>query len=228
MRIVAITTLSPSQNVLSTFGFQSVKGFLEIQGIEKIVVLCDKINDESECLHHERLIIDRCWKQNSILNLITLAYKVFLYSPDVIWLNFQYTLFGPSLISSFIGMFLIPVLRLMGYPVLTILHNYYKVIDFDRLGMKKTNILKNLVSFVDPVIMWVILMSNKIFVMSKEYLDDLRSRYPSADVEYVDQDLWEVPSYRSVKSNTKNILVFGVFGTYKKLEPLLDISIVVF
>jgi glycosyltransferase involved in cell wall biosynthesis len=223
MRIIAITTFPPSQNVLSSFGHQCIKGFLSIPEIQEVLILSDRTFQKGETLKHEKIIIDRCWKPNSLLTLIRIIYKVRQYSPDIVWVNLQYTLFGPSLVSSFLGLFIIPLLRLMGYPVVTILHNYYGAINISKLGMRKEKLIMYSMMIIDPIIMRAIIASNKIFVMSREYLYDLKNRYPSADVEYTEQDLWDVPSYRPVNHMTKNILTFGCFGTYKKLEPLLDV-----
>jgi glycosyltransferase involved in cell wall biosynthesis len=122
------------------------------------------------------------------------------------------------------GLFTIPLLRLMGYPVVAVLHSYYSVINISRLGMIcKEKLIRHLMKIIDPIIMQAIIVSNKIFVMSKIYLDDLKRKYPYANVEYIEQDLWDVPIYQPVNHTTKNILTFGYFGTYKKLEPLLDV-----
>lgn len=223
MRIIAITTFPPSQNVLSSFGYQCIKGFLSIPEIQEVLILGDRTCQKGETLKHEKIIIDRCWKPNSLLTLIRIIYKVHRYSPDIVWVNLQYTLFGPNFVSAFLGLFIIPLLRLMGYSVVTVLHNYYGAINISKLGMRKEKLIMCFMKIVDPIIMWAIIASNKIFVMSREYFDDLKSRYPFADVEYTEQDLWDVPSYRLINHTTKNILTFGCFGTYKKLEPLLDV-----
>ncbi|MBE0669650.1 MAG: hypothetical protein IH588_03605 [Anaerolineales bacterium] len=196
---------------------------MKIPEVREVVVLGDKIFQGDEILKNEKVVVDRCWEPNSLLNLIAIVYKVICYSPDIVWVNFQYTLFGPSFLSAFLGLFSIPLLRLMGYPVVTVLHNYYGAIDISKLGIRRDKIIKCLMKILDPIIMWAIVGSNKIFVMTKEYLCDLKNRYPFANVEFAEQDLWDVPGYRQVNHNTKNILTFGYFGTYKKLEPLLDV-----
>jgi glycosyltransferase involved in cell wall biosynthesis len=111
----------------------------------------------------------------------------------------------------------------MGYPVVSILHNYLKAIDLSRLGTNRNLFFKVLFNLVDPIIMKLIFASSKIFVMSKEYFMDLDKRFRSGVVEYIEQDLWDVPSYVDVNLDSSNILIFGVFGTYKKLELLLDL-----
>lgn len=223
MRLVVISTFSPSQNVLSTFGTQCVKGFLKMSDFDEVVVLCDYIGGCEEHVFHDRLIVDRCWKQNSFINPLIVSRKVREYRPDVIWINVQYTLFGPSIISSFLGLLIIPALKWMGYPVAIVLHNYLKGVDFDRLGTNRGVLFKKIFNFADPIIMKIILASDKIFVMSKDYLDDLNRRYPLANVEYAEQDLWDVPDYVEVNRGTSDVLIFGVFGTYKRLELLLEL-----
>jgi glycosyltransferase involved in cell wall biosynthesis len=61
-----------------------------------------------------------------------------------------------------------------------------------------------------------------IFVLLSHYRSYLLSRYRGADVRFVEQDLWEPLKFKPPDPDNCHVLTTGVFGTYKRLEILLD------
>lgn len=222
MKLAAITTFPPSSGPLSSFGFEAIKRFLERNEVERIIVLGDVIDGPELTPLDKRLAIERCWRPNSLLNIFTIVRAVAREGPDVVWLNLQYNLFGPSLLAAFLGLFVPICINHLGIRTVVLLHNYFAAVDLNELGISNLRFLKCIMRAVDPVILHSLSTANQVFVMRDDYRNDLSRRCPRMRVKFVEQDLYEAAPFCPIDHSAKNVLALGVWGTYKKLEVLLE------
>lgn len=228
MRLLAITSFPPSTRACNSFGYYAVLEFLEFPNVTELIVLADVIDsaprkDFGETLiTSKKLTIDRCWHYNSVKCIIDILKSVKHYNPDIVWINLQYTSFGVKLVPAFLGLCIPAILSLLRYPIVTLLHNYLGGVDLNKMGLSKSRIFKTIVNSAGEVAIRSIMRSNKIFTMVKAYQKDLSSKFPNVDVRYIRQDLFTVAEYRPVRGNARQIMTMGYFGTYKRLEILLD------
>lgn len=233
MKLLAITSFPPSVRGSNSFGYHAVSRFLELPGVTKIIVIADILTDDlkknihEEILVDERLTIDRQWQYNSIKNLFQIIRATISYNPDIVWVNLQYTSFGSNLITAFLGLCIPGTLRLLGYSVIVLLHNFLGGTDLDKMSFSYSGIVRKLTLYVDKIAMRSIMSSNKVFTMVEGYQKELSYAYPNTDVEYVRQDLFAVPEYKPANKTSLKILTLGYFGTYKKLDVLLNAFLLV-
>jgi glycosyltransferase involved in cell wall biosynthesis len=223
MKIAAITTFPPSKKPLNSFGYYAVLKFLQNPDIKQLIVLADVVENEEEIeISRMKLHIERCWNYNSVFSQLKLLKSIHKHNPDVIWLNLQYTTFGITPLSMFFGMLIPAYLKLMGFPLILTLHNYLAIIELDKMNIFRPSWKKMVIHFADKIIMRSITMADIIFTLSRMHYVDLLSKYPKKNIQFVQQDLYPIGSFEPSHAKTKNILTIGYFGTYKKLELLLD------
>jgi glycosyltransferase involved in cell wall biosynthesis len=228
MRLLVITSFPPSTRAANSFGYHAVLRFLEFPNVTELIVLADILDGELNespdgvLTMDKKLIIDRCWHYNSIRCILDTVKSTVRYKPDIVWVNLQYTLFGVKPIPAFLGLCIPAILRLLQYPTVILLHNYLGGVDLDKMGLSQSGILRAIAKFADRIAMHSIIHSTKVFVMVGAYQKDLSNRYPNTDVEHIRQDLFAVPPCRPANRLSYQILTLGYFGTYKKLEILLD------
>lgn len=221
MKLVAITPYPPSQRPASSFAFEAIRGFLTSGHIEQVVVLADRISQPELESKNPALLIERCWSYNSILATLELLRAVRQHQPDVIWLNLQYTLFGSHPVPIFLGLLLTDWLNRLGYRVVTLLHNYLEAIEVSALGIKLHPLVRLGMPLADWLAMRAVMKADYLFVMEPAYKQVLQQRFPRSRIETVPHDLYPVPPYCPVPSDSKTLLTLGYYGTYKVLEPLL-------
>jgi glycosyltransferase involved in cell wall biosynthesis len=193
------------------------------------VLLADKVSyAERPLLLDDRLLIDRCWRYNSPFSQIHIISAVEKHKPDVIWLNLQYTLFGSNPVSAFWGLLLPASLKRLGYPIVLLLHNYLRAVNLREMDIARTigypvpHILGIGMKWADGIVMKSLTKADRIFTMVKAYESQLLTEYPAANAHFIEQDLYSIPPFYPVRTTQSRLITLGYFGTYKKLELLLD------
>jgi glycosyltransferase involved in cell wall biosynthesis len=222
MKVAAITTYPPSTLPQSSFAYHAIGRFLESPAIEQIVVLGEQAPGNSAPTVSERLLIDHCWEYNSHLTPIRLLRAVERHHPDVVWLNLQYTLFGSKPLPIFLGLMLPTLLKHKGYAMVVVLHNYLGAIDLTESGLGLRRSLRAVAPLSDRIVMRSLRRCDHVFVMVRQYAEHLSSVYNLHQVQCIEQDLYNVPPFQPIPTGPRSIVTIGYFGTYKKLELLLD------
>lgn len=222
MKVAAITTYPPSTLGQSSFAYHAIGRFLESPLIKQIVVLGDQDAGMSASTVGQRVLVDRCWQYNSHLTLMRLLRAVEHHHPDVVWVNLQYTLFGSKPLPIFLGLMAPAVLKLRRYPIVVLLHNYLGAIDLTENGLGLRQPLRLVAPLADRIVMRLLRRCDRVFVMVRQYAEHLSSAYNMHQVQCIEQDLYIVPPFQPVPTGPRSIVTIGYFGTYKKLELLLD------
>lgn len=227
MRLLIVTSFPPSTRACNSFGYHAVLRFLEFPNVNELIVLADLIDDgfskgSDEILPTDKkLIIHRCWHYNSVRCVFDIIKSIMHYDPNVVWINLQFTAFGVKPVPAFLGLCIPAILQFLQYPTVILLHNYLGGVELDKMGLSQLGIRKAIIKLADRLVMRSIMHADKIFTMVKEYQRDLSNKFRRANVEYVRQDLFAVSPFRPI-NGCSQILTIGYFGTYKRLEILLD------
>ncbi len=221
MKLLAITTFPPSNKPLSSFGYHAIHLFQNLAFINRITVLSDVVDTkfgESD----EKLSVEQCWHYNSKSIVPRVIFAVIRNKPDLIWINLQYSLFGTDPFSAFSGLLIPFILKSLGYPVIIILHNFLAGVDIKKVGITYSKVKLYIANIADKIAMQSICSADKVFTMLPEYNLYLNQHYHKARAELIDQDLFPVPENKPPTLTRYTILTLGYFGTYKRLEVLLD------
>jgi glycosyltransferase involved in cell wall biosynthesis len=224
MKIAAVTTYPPSTMPLSNFAYIVINKFMSnASHISEMIILADQIDVPEKLSKDQKIKINRCWKHNSWITIFTIIQHLKKHKPDIVWINLQYNMFGPKKVPAFLGILLIPIItKLLHFPTVVMLHDYYALIDTRQLFIRNIQLIQFIMRFIDPIIVRSICSATKVFVLVKEYEIDLRRRSSTVNVRYIAHDLYDPLPFLSVNRNTKKILICGYYGTYKRLEILME------
>jgi glycosyltransferase involved in cell wall biosynthesis len=228
MKIAIVSPFPPSQTTLNEYGYHIVKHFNDHAQVEEIVVLTDKLENgevypEFSSLH--KVKIEEAWKFNSLKNIFSILKLLKKHKPDVVFYNIQFLSFGDKKIPATLGLLSPLISKLFGFPSVSLLHNIIETVDLKKAGITDNKILKFLFTIIGTILTKIILQSNIVALTIPKYVDILVKKYKARNVIHMPHgtfELLEKPEFKKSLSSTKSVMTFGKFGTYKKVEMLID------
>jgi glycosyltransferase involved in cell wall biosynthesis len=219
MKICLVTSFPPSRDALNEYGFHIASELQRIPGIT-LSILGDEYSPVQPEL--DGFSVNRCWKFNSLSNPWRLLQAIRKEKPDVVWFNLGFASFGGSPPPAFLGIAIPSLARLAGFYTHVTLHQLMETVNLDDAGVRFPLLYK----LGGVLATHIVLFANSVSVMLPAYRSVLVEKYGrgsvyvrrhgifSARPEYPDLGLRGNPEHR--------ILAFGKWGTYKRLEPMLE------
>ncbi|EAZ80916.1 glycosyltransferase [Algoriphagus machipongonensis] len=226
MKLAFITPYPPSQVTLNEYGYHLTRSFLGKKGIEKIYILTNNLEDNSEYSRYatEGLEIIPCWDFDSVFTVLNLRKKLKELQPDAVILNLQFMTFGAGKIPAALGLLTPWMCKLLGIPSVTILHNITETVNLETIGMANSKLKGKLFLWIGEQLTKFILKSDLVGVTISQYVTILKDKYKADNVVLLPHGNFELPerNYASEESEEINLMAFGKFGTYKKAEVMID------
>lgn len=219
MKICLVSAFPPSQQALNEYGFHIARELREVPGLT-LTVLGDDLSPQQSELPDFSVI--RCWSFNSLQNPWRLLRALRRVQPDAVWFNLGFASFGDKPLPAFLGIVLPAMIRASGFDTHVTLHQLMETVDLKDAGVRSP-VLYKVGGFVATR---VLLSANSVSVLLPAYRDILRDRYKRGAV-YVRRHgtLWGKPEYPDLSKRGNpihRILAFGKWGTYKRLELMLE------
>jgi len=226
MKLAIVSPYPPSKGTLNEYAFHLVQNLKLKSEIDEIIILTDTINEtypEEEPHGNCKITIDPCWTFNSLFNFLKIRSAVKKHKADIVLFNIQFLSFGDSKIAGAVGLLTPVFTRIMGTPSVSLLHNITETVDYESAGITKNPILKSIYNMIGTILTKVILMSNLLTVTMPKYVNILEKKYGAKNVALIPHGSFEVPELpKEVTTKKKQIMTFGKFGTYKKVEELIE------
>lgn len=219
MKICLVTSFPPSRDALNEYGFHIASELQNIPGVE-LTILGDEYAPVQPEL--DGFTVKRCWKFNSLGNPLRLMRAIRREKPDVVWFNLGFASFGGTPLSAFLGIATPALARMAGFYTHATLHQLMETVNLDDAGIRFPLLYK----WGGVLATHLVLFANSVSVMLPAYRSVLVEKYGrgsvyvrrhgifSARPEYPDLALRGNPEHR--------ILAFGKWGTYKRLEPMVE------
>lgn len=225
MRVALVSTLPPVNTSLSEYGKFLVQGLHSVDENIEIDVLADipeqTLEDVSE-MNLPGLKVMRSWRFNALSTPLKLVFKIMALRPDVVVFNLQFASFGSQKVSAMLGLTTPMILRKLGFKVVTILHNLPEAMDLDAPYFAKNRLDKWLIQAGGAMATRFLLQSNRLVVTLDKYKTILEENYHADNVDVISLGSYIEPAHSVHIPEQKRFLTFGKFGTYKRLEFLLD------
>jgi glycosyltransferase involved in cell wall biosynthesis len=219
MKICLVTAFPPSRDALNEYGFHIASELCRIPGIS-LTVLGDQHTFEGPELDGFEVI--RCWKFNSMGNPWNVLRAIWQQRPDVVWFNLGFASFGGKPLPAFSGIAIPCLARLTGSYTHVTLHQLMETVDLKDAGIRFPLAYK-VGGFIATQI---VLFANSVSVMLPAYRNILRAKYGRGSVYVRRHGIFssrpEYPEFTKRGDPEHRILAFGKWGTYKRLEPLLE------
>jgi glycosyltransferase involved in cell wall biosynthesis len=219
MKICLVTAFPPSRDALNEYGFHIATELGRIPGISLSVLGDEHSIDATEL---EGFEVVRCWKFNSLSNPWRVLRAIARQKPDVVWFNLGFASFGGKALPAFMGIAIPCLARLTGSYTHVTLHQLMETVDLKDAGIRFPLAYK-VGGFLATQI---VLFANSVSVMLPAYRSVLVTKYGRGSVYVRRHGIFssrpEYPDFTKRGNPDHRVLAFGKWGTYKRLEPLLE------
>jgi len=219
MKICLVTAFPPSRRGLNEYGYHIARE-LQADSLLSVTVLADEIEPgKTELPDFE---VQRCWKFNSITNPVKLLRAVREIRPDVVWFNLLFSTFGNDPIPAFDGLATPGLTRMAGFYTHVTLHHLMDNVDLSHAGVRAQRLYRAAGSMATRML----LTANSVSVLLPAYRRTLIEKYRGENVHFRSHGILSArPEYPNLalRGNPEHrILAFGKWGTYKRLELLIQ------
>ncbi len=226
MKIAFVSPYPPSQVTLNEYGYHLIRSFIAKPGVDEIYVLTNHLKDNSQYSRYaaEGIEIIPCWNFNGLFSFLQIAKQLRKLKADVVIMNLQFMTFGEGKVPAALGLLTPWMCKLLGIPSIVILHNITETVKLDTIGMAGSKWKENLFLWIGKQLTKFILKADIVGLTISQYVDIIRNKYKAKNVVLLPHGNFELPerSYLPEVMDSINLMAFGKFGTYKKVEVLLD------
>ena len=227
MRLAIITAFPPSKVTLNEYAFHLVKELRRNKKVTELFLLTDKTDGDKtipDTVDGCKVKVIECWEFNKLKNVVTINKAISKIKPDGVLLNLQFMKFGDNKIAAALGLMTPLILRLRSIPNIVLLHNIMEEVDLEEAGFTKNFFLRWVYQLIGSFLTVLILSANKVAVTIKSYVETLQKKYKVSNVTLIPHGTFETPKKPDfiIPNDTFDIMTFGKFGTYKKVEVLIE------
>ncbi len=229
MNIAFISPYPPSQVTLNEYGYHLIRSFIQKYPVKRIYVLSDHLENNRDYQRYktEGIEIIPCWKFNSLISFWHIYKTLKTLKVDAIIFNMQFMTFGDRKIPAALGLLTPWLCRKLGIPSIVLLHNITETVKLDTIGMAKAKWKENILLKIGEMLTKIILKADLVGVTISQYVDILRKKYHAEHVVLLPHGNFELPERKYINEppNVINLMAFGKFGTYKKVEVLIEATL---
>ena len=227
MKLAIVTAYPPSKVTLTEYGYHLVKHFRLQDEVSEIVLLTDVTEAPKDLSFEEEgcpITVKECWSFNDLRNLYKVAKAIKQEKPDAVLFNLQFLKFGDKKVPAALGLLLPFVCRMMRIPTISLLHNILEQVDLENAGITQNGFLQKIYNFIGTTLTRFVLASDVLAVTISKYKTILEEKYKVKNVALVPHGSFETPPAPNydLPVGPMQVMAFGKFGTYKKVEPLIE------
>jgi glycosyltransferase involved in cell wall biosynthesis len=219
MKICLVTSFPPSTGGLSEYGFHIAQE-LQRNPFLSLTVLADKLPRVSA--EPEGFTVVRCWSFDDPATAYRLIRTIRRLKPDVVWFNLLFSTFGRNPFVAFGGLLSPLLARLGGRYTHVTLHHLMDTVELKDAGVRHERLYR----FAGAVATRMLLLANSVSVLMPGYRKILNDKYGRDNVHLRAHGLLarrpELPDFSRRGTPTYRILAFGKWGTYKRLELMIE------
>ena len=238
-KICLIAAFPPSAGPLSEYSYHIAKEFLRHKDVELTILAdeleeCDlttdspnKPNNPVHPLWSQQLpgvTVIRCWKFGSLATPLRLLNMIRQVKPDVVWFNLVFSSFGgPSNpFAAFAGLSAPALTRAAGFYTHITLHHIVEHVDFSSAGVPREKLYRKGTDLATRSL----LRAHSVSVLLSDYRRTLMTKYAAENIIVGTHGTFATvpnpPDFTKRGNPELRILAFGNWGTYKRLEKLID------
>jgi glycosyltransferase involved in cell wall biosynthesis len=227
MKLAIITAYPPSKITLNEYAYHLVKQFRQKELITELILLTDVTEGAKKLDFVEqgcKVSVKECWSFNSYGNILSVNKAVNQTRPDSILFNLQFMKFGDKKIPAAMGLLLPLICKIKRIPTIVLLHNILEEVDLKKAGFSSNKLMQNIYLFLGSILTKLILKADIVVVTMRKYVGVLEKKYNVKNVMAIPHGTFEVlkkPTFNLPKGALK-IMTFGKFGTYKKVDLLIE------
>ena len=219
MKICLVTAFPPSRRGLNEYGFHIARE-LQRDPLLSVTILADILDGSAEELADFSVL--RTWAFNRLSSPSRLLRAIHDFRPDVVWYNLLFSSFGDRPVPAFFGLCAPALTRITGVYTHVTLHHLMDNIDLSDAGVRYAHLYR----LAGAAATRTLLMANSISVLLPAYRRTLMEKYRGENVHFRAHGILsarpEYPDFPRRGNPVHRIVAFGKWGTYKRLELLID------
>ncbi len=233
MKICLVAAFPPSRRQLNEYSWHIAREIQRYPDVD-LTILADELTrydfagdagagDEPPRELPEFNVI-RCWKFGSVATPARLLNTIRRLQPDVVWFNLVFSSFaGPeSPFAAFAGLSAPALTRAAGFYTHITLHHIIEHVDFGDAGLKREKLYR----LGTNVATRALLQAHSVSVLLSAYRRTLVKKYAAQNVMVGTHGTFATvcspPDFTQRGNPDLRILAFGHWGTYKRLETLME------
>lgn len=236
MKICLVATFPPSGRQLNEYAYHIARELQANPDIE-LTILADELTNydfatdkngnplpaaqQPELPGFE---VIRCWKFGSVGTPVRLLQTIRRLKPDVVWYNLVFSSFATpeKPVAAFAGLSAPALTRAAGFYTHITLHHILEHVDFGSAGVKLEGLFRIGAKFTTKAL----LKANSVSVLLSGYHRTLRTKYFAQNVLLSTHGTFgsipTPPDFTNRGNPHRRILAIGHWGTYKRLETLME------
>jgi len=219
VKIALITSFPPSRHALNEYGFHLAEQLRQERGVE-LTVLGDYLPTPADEL--PGFAVNRCWGFGKPGNVATLLHAIRGVKPDVAWFNVGFASFGARPLSAVLGLLTPAAARLRGVYSHVTLHQLFETVDLEDAAVTSPRLYR----LGGWLATHLLLSANSLSVLLPAYRRTLDEKYRRGRVGVRSHGIFagrpDPPDFTRRGNPVHRILAFGKWGTYKRLELLIE------
>lgn len=227
MKLAIVTAYPPSKVTLNEYAYHLVKQFRQKEEVTELILLTDKTEGAKDISFTEagcKITVRECWSFNSYKNIFSVTKAINNTQPDAVLFNLQFMKFGDKKIAAALGLMLPLVCKLKKIPNIVLLHNILEEVDLGSAGFTSNKLMQKIYGFIGTSLTKLILKADVVAVTMQKYVDILEFKYLKPNVKLIPHGTFEIPEEPdyTLPAGPLQIMTFGKFGTYKKVEGMIE------
>jgi glycosyltransferase involved in cell wall biosynthesis len=234
MKICLVTAFPPSGRQLNEYAFHIAR---ELQRDPRInlTILGDELDDYdfatdgngNPLAGKEELPgfnVVRCWDFNNLATPFRLLKTIREIKPDVVWFNLVFSTFATPdhPVAAFAGLCVPALARTLGCYAHVTLHHILEHVDFAGAGVRQDKIFR----LGSELATRALLKANSVSVLLSAYQRTLLEKYSAQNILLGTHGVFasrpSAPNFSRRGNPDHRILAIGHWGTYKRLETLME------
>jgi glycosyltransferase involved in cell wall biosynthesis len=236
MKICLVATFPPSGRQLNEYAFHIARELRNCPGVE-LTILADELSryefatdaegkpiraDQQPELEGFNVI--RCWKFGSVSTPTRILSAVRKIKPDVVWFNLVFSSFATpeNPVAAFMGLSAPALVRAAGFYTHITLHHILEHVDFAAAGIRRERLFRIGMELATRAL----LRASSVSVLLPHYHRTLRTKYRARNVVLGTHGTFATyptpPDFSKRGNPDQRILAIGHWGTYKRLESLME------
>lgn len=237
MRICLVATFPPSGRQLNEYAFHIARELQRHSDVE-LFILADELTQYDFATDQEGKPLEisqqaelpgfnviRCWKFGTLSTPVRVLNTIRRLNPDVVWYNLVFSSFGTpdTPLAAFAGLSAPALTRAAGFYTHITLHHVLEHVDFSAAGVHRDRIMR----FGTDLATRALLRAHSVSVLLPGYRRTLITKYSAQNVLLGTHGTFAssipTPPDFSLRGNPEQrILAIGHWGTYKRLETLME------
>lgn len=243
MKLAIVTTYPPSKGTLNEYAYYLVEALKTKEEIEEIILLVDefpldenRIKEKQEVFSEQnekivntgkesqRIRIIQSWRFNDSSNPVRIASILRSVQADAVLFNIHFASFGDRKIAGGLGLLAPFFSKLLGFPTIVLLHNIMETVDLEKAGFSSNQLVKSIIKMAGTILTRLILTVDLVALTIPKYVEILQEKYNTQKAVLIPHGTFNdiADPVLDLPSGPLKIMAFGKFGTYKKVETLIE------